>query len=51
MADLKTVKVKSADGAKSPFVVINETDFDPKKHTLYEDKPVRRKRNQGKRAE
>ena len=29
MTDIETVQVKTASGAKSPFVVINKADFDP----------------------
>lgn len=33
---LPTVKVKNAK-AKDGWMTINESDFDPKKHTLYEE--------------
>lgn len=33
-----TVKIKDGDD----YIVINETDFDPKKHKKYEEKPAKK---------
>lgn len=38
MAILKTVKIRS-EFTPSGFMIINESDYDAKKHTLYETPP------------
>lgn len=47
----KTIKVEAEDG---DFVVINESDFDPQQHTLFQEateapKPKRRGRGRPKK--
>lgn len=38
---MKTVRVKSTDPAsQGPYVVMNEGDFNPQIHALYEDETV-----------
>jgi hypothetical protein len=37
---VKTVKVLPWDGIKTDYVVINESDFDPKKHKKFTAKKV-----------
>lgn len=38
MATIKTVKIRS-EVTSAGFMVINESDYDAKKHTLYETPP------------
>lgn len=48
MAEVKTVKIKHEcdDG----YCVINESDFDDKRHTLYSDKPAPEAKPKPKKA-
>ena len=43
--DVPTLKVKPSHESQGAFVVINESDFDPEKHELFEE-PKTRKRKQ-----
>lgn len=38
MAIIKTVKIRS-EATASGYIIINESDYDAKKHTLYETPP------------
>ena len=38
MPAIKTVKIRS-EATESGYMIINEPDYDPKKHTLYETPP------------
>lgn len=38
MPAIKTVRIRS-EATESGYMIINEPDYDPKKHTLYETPP------------
>lgn len=40
---MATIKVKSWDKSQGDYVIIEEEDFDPKKHKQYEEKPEKAK--------
>lgn len=47
--DCPTVKINPVSPEQGDYIIINETDFDPKKHTLYVPaKPRRTERSPAK---
>jgi len=44
---MKCPTVKICDG-KGSFIIINESDFDKEKHTLFSDKPKAKAKKKGK---
>lgn len=37
MPDLTTVRIQAPDHYERPYTIINEADYDPDEHTLYEE--------------
>ena len=40
MSELPTVKISRADNPRGGFAIINEADFDPKRHELFDAQPA-----------